>query len=88
MSVCAKRAPVHPIVAPLIQGATPEEIRRRLREAGYTLLLVDLGWVRRSAAALPSLAPLRGHARELSALLRALGPPLQADGEGRALYRL
>jgi hypothetical protein len=78
----------HLLVSLLEQGRAPGQIAAGLREAGYTHLLVDAGWVARSAATFPSLAPLRTLGPELGAFLQFLGPPLAADGQGRGLFVL
>jgi hypothetical protein len=50
-------------------------------------LIVDSGWIRRSAAKYPSLAPLAGRRDLLDPYVRSLGPPLATEG-GEALYEV
>ncbi len=78
----------HPLVPPLVEGQSAAEIVKGLRSLGYSYLLIDPGWVERSASQYPSLAPLGAHRPELAEFIRAIGPPAATDRRGRALYPL
>ena len=78
---------VHPIVEALAVSTEPEAARAALLREGFTHLLVDPGWIRRSGRSYPSLATIVADPAPLDALLASLGQPVAADG-GVALYTL
>jgi hypothetical protein len=77
----------HPVVESLIDGKAVSHANRALRDQGFTHLIVDPGWVRRSAERYPSLALFRDRPGLLSAYLETLGSPV-AVRNGVALFRI
>jgi hypothetical protein len=77
----------HPLVEALREPTDAVRASRALCAAGYTHLIVDLGWARRSAAGYPSLALFRDRPELLTGYLETLGPPL-ARRDGQALWRI
>jgi hypothetical protein len=77
----------HPLVEILMTPGLPSDTSRQLRRRRFTHLIVDSGWIRRSAAKYPSLAPLAGRRDLLDPYVRSLGPPLATEG-GEALYEV
>ena len=77
----------HPLVEALDGAGDPAEASRRLRERGYTHLIVDAGWVERSARRYPSLARFARNPDLLRRYLDSLGPPL-IRRDGVALFRI
>ncbi len=78
---------VHPLAEALASGADAAAANAALLRAGYTHVLVDPGWVRRSAARYPSLAIFRERPGLLDAYLASLGEPARMRS-GAALYRI
>jgi Dolichyl-phosphate-mannose-protein mannosyltransferase len=70
----------HPLVEALRQDPDPRAADRALRRRGFTHLIVDPGWVARSAAEYPSLSYFADHPDVLQRYLRSLGPPLAVEG--------
>ena len=77
----------HPLVDALRDDPDPDGVSRRLRLEGFTHLVVDPGWIRRSAAQYPSLAYLESHADLWGRYIGSLGAPLASE-DGVALYRI
>jgi len=77
----------HPLAEALREHDDPARVSDELRRAGFTHVIVDLGWARHSAASYPSLALFRDRPELLTDYLQSLGPPL-ARGDGRALLRI
>ncbi len=77
----------HPLAEALASGIGPDEAGAALRRLGFTHLVVDPGWVTRSAARYPSLRIFHGRPQLLDQVLASLGPPLAAQGR-LGLYRL
>jgi hypothetical protein len=78
---------LHPLVEALRTHDETAEIHRELRRQGFTHMIVDPGWVTRSAAGYPSLALLRERPELLRQFLRSLGAPLAVEGNV-ALFRI
>lgn len=78
---------VHPLVAALRADPDPAAASRALRAQGFTYLIVDSGWVARSAAQYPSLAYFRDRPGALGGYLASLGDPVDVEG-GVALFRI
>jgi hypothetical protein len=76
----------HPLAVALAETAGPREASQHLRRLGFTHLMVDPGWVRRSAGRYPSLRAAVESGR-LPGYLAALGPPV-LEHRGMALYAL
>jgi hypothetical protein len=77
---------VHPLVEALGAAGRPREVTARLRRAGFTHLVVDPGWVQRSAERYPSLREAVDSGR-LAFYIRTLERPLFEE-RGVALYAL
>jgi hypothetical protein len=77
---------VHPLARALEETDGPREATERLRQLGFTHLIVDPGWVRRSAARYPSLRTAVESGR-LPVYLKGLAPPI-VERRGVALYAL
>ncbi len=71
---------IHPLADSLSRTQDVARSSRELRELGYTHLLVDLGWVERSAESYPSLALFHDRPELLVDYLASLGPPLHRRG--------
>jgi hypothetical protein len=70
----------HPLADSLSRTRDVAQSSRELRDLGYTHLIVDLGWVERSAGSYPSLALFRDRPELLTTYLTSLGPPLHHRG--------
>jgi hypothetical protein len=77
---------IHPLAQALEETAGPREATERLRQLGFTHLIVDPGWVQRSGARYPSLRTAVESGR-LPIYLKGLGPPV-VEHLGVALYAL
>jgi hypothetical protein len=77
----------HPLAEALRAQHDPARVSSTLRDAGFTHIIVDLGWVRHSAASYPSLELFRDRPELLINYLQSLGPPL-AGSDGRVLLRI
>ena len=71
----------HPLALALARGVPPESVGHELRRLGYSHLIVDVSWVRRSAARYPSLSIFREDPDLLEACLKTLGIPLTVQGQ-------
>ena len=78
---------VHPLVAALEPSQAVGQVHLALQRQGFSHLLIDFGWIERSADAYPSLGFLRESPPTFRAYLDSLGPPLVSDGQ-RALFRI
>jgi len=77
----------HPLGQALGGNGGPAEANRVLREAGFTHVVVDKGWVERSYGRYPSLAFLAERPGLLDRWLRSLGHPMATRGSA-ALYAI
>jgi hypothetical protein len=77
----------HPLAEALVNDPDPAEADRALRRLGFTYLIVDPGWVARSAARYPSLSYFREQPEILQRYLGSLGEPLAVEGQV-ALFRI
>jgi hypothetical protein len=71
---------IHPLAESLSRTRDSAQSSRELRKLGYTHLIVDLGWVERSASSYPSLALFHDRPDLLTSYLTSLGPPLHHRG--------
>lgn len=78
---------LHPLVTALAAASSPDQAVRDLRAKGFTHVIVDPGWIARSAGQYPSLAYFKDHPEALSSFLTSLGAPLAVEGQ-IALYKL
>jgi hypothetical protein len=78
---------VHPLAVALERLTSTEQIHQALIRDGFSHVLIDFGWIERSAQAYPSLRSLRESPEKFRAYVDSLGPPLLADGQ-RALFRI
>jgi len=70
----------HPLIEALERRADPEQVHRELRDRGFTHLIVDPGWVARSAEGYPSLAPAARDPEIVRRYVASLGAPLATEG--------
>ena len=78
---------LHPLAVELERAQAVEQIHEGLRRRGYTHLLVDLDWIKRSAGEYPSLRALHDNPEKFVSYVGSLGTPLAAEGR-RALFRI
>jgi len=77
----------HPLASALERSPDPVSARLELRALGFTHVIVDAGWVRRSAAHYPSLSVFDERPELLGDFVRSLGQPLAA-GPNMALFEI
>lgn len=77
----------HPLVETLETGGDPASTRRRLRELGFTHLIVDQARVERSAQRYPSLAAVHERPQAYREFLGSLDRPLATSGSA-VLYAI
>lgn len=77
----------HPLVEALRGSPDGASVHGKLRRQGFTHVIVDPGWIVRSAARYPSLSYFANHPDAAPAYFHSLGAPVAVEG-GVALYKI